>query len=28
VENCGDLAQLRAWGKLAVTARTAADIFG
>ena len=28
VEDCGDLAQLRAWGKLAITARSAADIFG
>ncbi|MCD0443277.1 hypothetical protein LO763_06510 [Glycomyces sp. A-F 0318] len=28
IEDCGDLAQLRAWGKLSITARSAADIFG
>ncbi|GAA2155663.1 MULTISPECIES: hypothetical protein [Glycomyces] len=28
IERCGDLAQLRAWMKLSVTARSAADIFG
>jgi hypothetical protein len=28
VEKCGDLAQLRAWMKLTVTARSTADIFG